>query len=136
MRVREGNRGTRRGTCGSYLGCCMQRCGVWPPPFFAPSCIHNVNIPLIIKQRECSHAPSMNTAGASFIFRATRSGGELGGVFSPLADLQICHFAVIVLQPRCDFPCVCSQGKHQKTASTVLLFNTGNTEKTPRLSRK
>lgn len=38
---------------------------MWVWLLFTPAYIYNVNIPLIIKQQGCSHAPSMNTAGAS-----------------------------------------------------------------------
>lgn len=77
MRVREGTEEPEEEHVVLVWGAACRDVGSGVPLFFAPSCIYNVNIPLIIKQRECSHAPSMNRAGASFIFRTSRSGGEL-----------------------------------------------------------
>lgn len=49
---------------------------MWVWLVFTPACIYNVNIPLIINQQGCSHAPSMNTAGAS-LFSNHKVNGEL-----------------------------------------------------------
>lgn len=49
---------------------------MWVWLVFTPACIYNVNIPLIINQQGCSHAPSMNTAGAS-LFSNHKVHGEL-----------------------------------------------------------